>query len=68
MEDFKEEAGDIFLHKPSNVIGVFHSDENDRFMMVSFVPDRTRKIKYAPEMCPEFHLDEHKDLLLEFYR
>jgi hypothetical protein len=68
MEGFKEEPGNIFLHKPSKILSVHRDEEtNDKFFLVAFVPDEQRRIKYAPSICPVFTLDEHKELLIEFF-
>jgi len=50
------------------LLGIFRDDETqDKFFLVAFEPDNTKKIKYAPVLCPIYSLDDHKELLIEFF-
>lgn len=56
------------MHKVKMLLGIFRDEETqDKFFLVAFEPDNTKKIKYAPVLCPIYSLDDHKELLIEFF-
>ena len=68
MVGYKEEDGNIFEQKPKKLLGVYREeDTDDKFVLVAFEPDNTRKIKYTPSLSPIYSLDDRQELLIEFF-
>lgn len=56
------------MHKAKMLLGVYREEETkDKFVLVAFEPDNAKKIKYTPSLSPIYSLDDHQELLIEFF-